>query len=68
MEFSWTGIVIGAFTGMLVGLILSMVLKPNLLRAQLCGAAGLALGALVEGVRFWWRKRKRRRLLGADQD
>lgn len=61
VQFELTWVAIGVFAGMLAGFILELAtrrFKSNTM--QLGGFAGSAAGALVETVRFWWRKRRLR--------
>lgn len=57
-EFGTSGVLIGLFVGMAVGLVAELVRGGGLIVMQVSGAAGALLGAAVEGVRFWWQKRR----------
>ena len=54
-----TGIAVGVFAGILLGLVAGLWAKPSMMFMQLFGVAGALIGALAEGVRFWWRRRQR---------
>ncbi len=59
VQFGMMPLVIGVVTGMLAGLIVELIKGPHQIYMQIGGIAGIALGALVEGVRYAWRKWKR---------
>ncbi len=51
-----TGMVVGACAGMAVGLVIEIVRRRSMIVMQAGGIIGIAVGALAESVRFWWRK------------
>jgi len=59
-QFAMTGVVIGLGAGWVIGLIAEIGAHGGMIVMQVGGFAGLAIGYLVEAVRFWWRKRKSR--------
>ena len=61
IEFGLLGIVLGMLLGTVGGLLLGLRTKPSLLLTQVMAVAGAMVGALGEAVRFWWRKKRRRR-------
>jgi uncharacterized protein YacL len=60
IEFGTLGIVIGLVVGVIAGLAIGMATKPSLILTQLVTMAGVIVGAFVEAIRFWWRKRRRK--------
>jgi len=56
-EFGTLGVLIGLLVGLAVGLVAEVVHGGGMFVMQLGGAAGALLGAAVEGVLFWWRRR-----------
>ena len=57
-EFGMAGIAIGLGAGMAVGFVAEVAAHRGMMVMQAGGAAGAAVGALVEALRFWWRRRK----------
>lgn len=57
-EFGTAGVVIGLLIGLALGFIAELVRGGGMIVMQAGGAAGALLGAAVEGVQFWWRKRR----------
>ncbi len=47
----------GAAVGLIGGLVVGLLKHHTLLFMQLGGVVGISAGALVEAVRFFWRKR-----------
>lgn len=47
----------GAVVGLIGGLVVGLLKHRTLLFMQLGGVVGISAGALVETVRFYWRKR-----------
>jgi hypothetical protein len=54
-KFAMTGIVAGVVAGMAFGGVVEMASKPSPIFMQIGGIVGLATGALVESVRYWWQ-------------
>lgn len=60
VELGMKGMIIGVAVGMVAGLGIEITTTQKPLVMQLSGLAGFAVGLLVETIRLWWRKRKRR--------
>lgn len=60
VQFAMTGLVIGLGAGWVIGLVAEILSHRGMIVMLVGGFAGLAIGYLVEAVRFWWRKRKAR--------
>ncbi len=61
VQFGMSPMVVGAVAGMLTGMIVEFIKGPHQVYMQLGGVLGIFFGALIEGIRYWWRKRKQRR-------
>jgi len=58
-ELALTGIVTGLFAGEAIGVIIEVAAShPSRWIMLGGGVVGIALGSLVEGGRYWWRKYK----------
>lgn len=57
-EFGTLGVLIGLLVGLAVGLVAEVVRGGGMIVMQLGGAGGALLGTAVEGLRFWWRRRR----------
>lgn len=60
-EFAVTGLIVGACVGMIIGLVVEILGHRSLMVMQAGGIVGIVVGALVETVRFWWRKQRYRK-------
>jgi hypothetical protein len=57
-EFGISGIAIGLFAGMFFGFVAEVVWHHSMLVMFAGEAAGCAVGAVVEGIRYWSRSRE----------
>lgn len=53
-----TGLIVGGGVGLVIGLIVGILRHKSTIMMQLGGLAGIAVGALGEALRLWWRLRK----------